>query len=106
MRPHRDSVHDVLVYDTARIVGAYADRIRLTGMNTGSTIFPNAPQRGSETFTTIEDFPFDERANSKALEDNVVELCVLGGVDGVDEAVIRVERRKGASVVGIIYGVS
>lgn len=102
-RPYRNSVHDVLVLDTASIVGAYADSIRLTGLNTGATIFPSAPPRGSDSFMTIEEFPFAQRRRGRRLEDTVVELCVLGGVDDVEDHVIRVERRRGADVIETVY---
>jgi tetratricopeptide (TPR) repeat protein len=102
-RPYRMSVHDVLVLDTAGIVDAYSDSIRLTSINTGATIFPTAPPRGTESFMTIADFPFTERRRGRRLEDTVVELCVIGGVDNVEDFVIRVERRKGADVIETVY---
>ncbi len=101
---YSDSIHDVLVFDTARIVEAYSEKIRLTGMNSGASIFPSAPKRGSATFMTLAEFPFDERRRAgKGLRDNVVELCVLGGVDNVEEFVLRVERRKGPDVFEVIH---
>jgi hypothetical protein len=102
-RPYRNSVHDVLVFDTSSIVETYADKIRLTSMNTGATIFPSAPPRGSDSFVTIADFPFAQRRRGRKLENTVVELCVIDGVDDVESHVIRVERRKGAEVVGMVY---
>lgn len=102
-RPYRNSVHDVLVLDTESIVKAYATEIRLTSMNTGATIFPQAPPRGAESFMTIEEFPFAERRRGRRVQDAVVELCVIGGVDNVQDHVLRVERRKGAAVLNTIY---
>ena len=100
-RAYRDSLHDVLVLDTASIVETYYDRIRLTGMNTGATIFPSSPPRGAESFVTIADFPF--AARRKPLVDNVVELCVIDGVDSVQDHIIRVEQRQGAVVTRTLY---
>jgi hypothetical protein len=103
-RLYRDSIHDVLVIDTARLVEAHSDRMHLAGMNTGATIFPSAPKRGSDTFQTIEAFPFEERRRArKPLGDNVVEVCVLDGLHDVTDFVIRVEQRKGAAVVATLY---
>lgn len=101
---YRNSVHDVLVLDTASVVASYADRIRLTCMNTGATIFPSAPPRGADSFLTITDFPFAERRRGRRLADTVVELCVLDGVDDIESHVIRVERRRGADTIDVIYG--
>lgn len=100
-RAYRTTQHDVLVLDTASLVESYYDRIRLTGMNTGATIFPNASPRGASSFMPIADFPFAERA--KRPVDNVVEVCFLGGLDQVQDHVIRVERRQGADVVETLY---
>lgn len=100
---YRNSEHDVLVLDTARLVEAYYDDIRLTTMNTGATIFPTSPPRGAESFMTIADFPFAERRRGRSLEDAVVELCVIGGVDNIEDFVLRVERRQGSDVVDVLY---
>lgn len=102
-RPYRDSVHDVLVLDTASVVENFADKIRLTSMNTGATIFPSAPPRGSDSFMTIADFPFEQRRRGRKLENTVVELCVIDGVDDIDQHVLRVERREGATVIDVLY---
>jgi hypothetical protein len=103
-RSYRASRHDVLLVDTARLVEAHADRIRLTGMNTGATIYPNA-KRGSDTFQQIETFPFDERRRGRrAIADNVVEVAVLDGLPDITDFVVRVERREGATVVDFLHG--
>jgi hypothetical protein len=73
-------------------------------MNTGATIFPSAPKRGSDTFYTIESFPFDARRRArKPLVENLVEVCVLGGLHDAMDFVVRVERRKGAVVIDTLY---
>jgi len=103
-RLYREHEHDVLVVDTAALLHVAGDRVRLAGMNTGAAIFPNTPVRTPNTFTTVAGFPFDERAAAgKGLVDNVVEVCVLDGVDDVVPAVIRVERRRGANVLRTLY---
>jgi hypothetical protein len=101
-RSYRNSVHDVLVLDTRSVVEAHADNIRLTCMNTGSTIFPSAPPRGAASFMTIEEFPFADLRRRRRLQDTVVELCVIDGVDNVQDHVLRVERRQGGTVVDTI----
>lgn len=103
-RPYRRAVHDVLVMDTASVLSSCGARVRLTGMNTGATIFPSAPPRGAESFYRVEDFPFFERSRMrKRLEDNVVEFCVIDGIDNVADHLIRIERRQGADVLDYLY---
>lgn len=102
-RRYRDRDHDVLVMDTAALLAAHPDDIRVTGMNTGATLFPGAPRRGRGTFMTVEEFPFDERSRTRALHDNVVELAVTGGVPDVADLVLRVERRRGPETTEVLW---
>ncbi|MEJ2885188.1 DUF7002 family protein [Actinomycetospora aeridis] len=84
-RLYRGRAHDVITLDTAGLLAAHRDRVRLAGLNSGATLFPNAPPRGAHTFTTIEDHPWPARA--------IVELAVVDGVHDIDQHVLRVERR-------------
>ncbi len=102
-RLYRDMPHDVLVIDTEKLVEAHLANIRLSPMNTGATIFPSAPARGTETFTAINAFPFQERRKGRALQDVVVELSVIDGVPDVAEYVVQVQRRVGSEVRDVIY---
>lgn len=72
-------------------------------MNTGAAIFPNAAERGSDTFSTIAGFAFRERRSDGADLGNVVEVCVLDGVNDPLDCMIRVESRLGDSVTRVIY---
>ena len=78
-RCNRGRPHDILVIDTASMVSAHDRRIRLSAINSGSTPYPNAPERGTGTFQTIEDYPFAERIRSRTPQAAVVELAVSGG---------------------------
>lgn len=96
--------HDVLVLDTARLLAAHADRVRLTTMNTGATTrFANCPRRGRDTFMTIPDFPLGERRTTCSQRSRVVELAVTGGVPDVADLVERVERRRGPDAVTVLW---
>jgi hypothetical protein len=92
-RRNRGRPHDILVIDTASMVSAHDRRIRLSAINSGSTLYPNAPERGTRTFQTIEDYPFAERIRSRTPRAVVVELAVSGGVRDISSHVIDVYRR-------------
>lgn len=102
-RLYRGSQHDVLVVDTAKLAQQCGDRIRLAGINTGATIFPNTPVRSAATFSTVSDYAFRPRTSRGMAVGNVVEVCVLDGVDNALDCVSRVESRLGASVVKVLY---
>jgi hypothetical protein len=91
-RRNRGRPHDVLVIDTASLVDAHSRRIRLSAINSGSTLYPNAPERGTRTFQTIEDYPFAERLRRRTPQTAVVELAVPGGVRDIAEHIIDVHR--------------
>lgn len=101
-RRYREQSHDVLVLNTRDLLDRHRDRVRITAMNTGATIFPGAPERGPDTFMRIEDFPFTERRRRYQRKDAAVELAVIGGVPDIADLVHRVERRHGARVLETI----
>lgn len=102
-RLYRHSQHDVLVIDTAKLVTQCESRLRLAAMNTGATIFPNTPTRDAATFSTVSDFKFRARTSQGIAVGNVVEVCVLDGVDNPFDCVTRVESRIGDAVVKVLY---
>jgi hypothetical protein len=79
-RRNRGRAHDVLVIDTASLLGAHGPRVQLSAINSGSTLYPNAPQRGTGTFQPIRDYPYAERLRGRTPQTAVVELAVPGGV--------------------------
>lgn len=92
-RPYRNKPHCVLTIDSRTLITAHADRILLSPMNSGATLYrPLA--RGAETFQSIDAFPFDERRATRAIENTVVELLVKHSVPNISEFVLKVEDRK------------
>lgn len=98
-RLYRSSEQDVLVIDTASLLDAHESRVRLSPVNSGATLYPNATARGSDTFTTIANYPYAERRSTRTVRDAVTELAVIDGVHDIGEHVIRVERRRGHEVL-------
>lgn len=92
-KAYRNKPQTVITLDTASVVGAHRDIIRLSPINSGATIYNPAP-RGRTTFMPIADFPFDDRRNvkKKALNDAVVELTVMGGVPDIEKHALTAHR--------------
>lgn len=100
-RAYRDRQHCVLTLDTARLVEAYGQHITLSPINSGSTIY--TPQsRGEGTFRAIADFPFDQRRETRSIENVVVELLVRYAVVDIDRFVLKVDERKGSRIIQTI----
>lgn len=100
LKAYADEDHDVIVVDTRRLVSRYANEIRLSRMNTGSTS-PMAFARGASTFRRINDYPLLERSRRKSSA--VAEVVVPVGIPNVAELAVRVERWSGDQRGGVIW---
>jgi frataxin-like iron-binding protein CyaY len=102
-RRYRKHAHDVLAVDTASLLDSHAERIRLSAINSGATLYPNAPRRGPDTFQHVADYPFTQYRKSRTLREAVIELAVIDGVSDIDKHTIRVERRRGDEVLEVMF---
>lgn len=72
---YRDRPHLILTVDTASLLGAHADRVTLSPINSGATVH-DAPKRGSETFKSIVDYDFEYWRTKRSRQTAVAEICV------------------------------
>jgi hypothetical protein len=93
-RAYRDSAHDVICVDTEALVKRHANNITLSPINSGATMY-KPPERGSQTFLPITEYPFQERRRARG-QNAIVELAVDDGVRDILEVAVCVERRSAA----------
>lgn len=98
-RRYRNLEQDVLTVDTRALVDAYQDRIRLSPINSGASLYPNAAVRGSSTFAPIHDYDYDARRRQRSTTNAIVELAVVGGVPDISRFVVKAERRLGSQTL-------
>jgi len=96
-RAYRADAHDVITVDTAALVDRDRAKIRLSPINSGSTLYTPTP-RGSQTFMPIADYPFAERRRARG-KNAIIELAVEGGVERIEEVAVRAERRRCGVVI-------
>lgn len=102
-RAYRDRSHIVVTLDTESLVAAHNESISLAPINTGSTIFDAQP-RGSETFLSIDEYPFDDwRRRRGSPRDAVVELAVAYSVPDALDFALFAERRQGAEIIERVW---
>lgn len=101
-RAYRGLVQTVLTVDTAGVVGAHRDRIKLSPINSGATLFAPQP-RGLDTFKRIADFPFEERSKTRRLENNVVELLVEEMVPDMAAHALAVHTVRGDEILEEVW---
>jgi hypothetical protein len=100
-RPYRSRDHTVLVVDTRELIWRHLERVRLSPINTGSTI-RKAARRGPRTFSSVADYPYRERLRARGRSDAVVELSVEYHVPDIAEMVLEVSERRGSEIKGVI----
>lgn len=96
-KAYRNDAHDVITVDTAALIAREGDKVRLSPINSGSTLYNPRP-RGSETFMPIAEYPFAERRRARG-KDAIVELAVEDGVGQIEEVAVRAERRRCGGVI-------
>lgn len=101
-RAYRNRKHTVIIVDTAALVAEYADRIVLSPINSGSTIY-NPPQRGRNTFLPFNRYPFDERRRMRGVANAVAELAIRYSVPDIAKFAIRVEHRRADKTLETIF---
>jgi len=90
-RAYRGRPQTVLTVDTASLLNAHRDRIELSPLNSGATIY-NPQPRGRDTFLSVTDYPFDERCKTRKADLAVVELVVREGVPDITDHLIAAHR--------------
>lgn len=81
--------HDLLIVDTARLVDANVDSVRLSPINSGATR-PIPHPRDLSLFKTIAEYPFEDRKRRYGLGSAVAEVCVVGAVENIEDCVLDV----------------
>lgn len=92
-RSYREREHDVLGVDTASLLAAHGDRVELSAINSGATLWPNAALRGTGTFLPVADYPYADRLTARGAAGALAEVTVLGGVPDIADHVVAIERR-------------
>ncbi len=90
-RAYRGRPQTVLTVDTASLLEAHRDRIELSPLNSGATIY-NPQPRGRDTFLPVKHYPFDERRKTRPVDKSVVELVVRAGVPDISDHLIAAHR--------------
>jgi hypothetical protein len=101
-RAYRGLMHTVLTVDTAEMLRRHSDRITLSPINSGSTIY-NPQERGPNTFLSLDEYPYEERRKKRGRQEAIAELAVSYSVPDISELVLRVEHRIGSEIVELLF---
>jgi len=101
-RRYRHMENDVITVDTQSLLEAVGDRAQLSAINSGAALYPNAPPRGSHTFTSIDHYDYETQRRRRGPVDAIVELAVTGGVLDIHRHVTEVRRMRGTTVLQVL----
>ena len=98
---YRNVSHDVLVVDTKKLVRLEKPNIRVSRINSGSTIWKPQP-RDMDLFKRFEDYPFPGNPSPSRVATAVAEVCVEDRVERIAEAVLGVKRGLPGEIKGAL----
>jgi hypothetical protein len=101
-RAYRSREHLVLTIDTRQLLEKYHDKVLLSPINSGSTIY-RPVKRGIDTFKKIPDYPFAERRRLRGLANAVAEMAFDYSIPDFHRFLLRAERRKTTAVIETIW---
>lgn len=101
-KAYRNKSHDVLEVDARSLVNAHRARIWLCPINSGCTK-PYPHPRDESIFQRIEDYPYAEWRKKRRSGERAVELSVDYSVPDISNHVLRVTRRTGIEIDGVLW---
>ncbi len=101
-RAYRSREHLVITVETRPLLERYSDKVLLSPINSGSTIY-RPVERGIDTFKTIPDYPFSERRRLRGIANAVAEMAFDYAVPDLRNFVLRVERHKAGRMLEKIW---
>ena len=102
-RAYRRRAHDVLTIDAAALLATHRGGASLASINTGSTLYSNAPPRGRETFVPIAEFDWEAARRLRGRENAIVEMTIDHAVPDVTHFLVKVERRQAGRPTQILW---
>jgi hypothetical protein len=101
-RAYRNRIHCVITVDTAKLVERYEESIKLSPINSGSTIYVPQP-RGRNTFLPLQQYPFEARRRLRGIKDAIAEITVEHSVPDIAELAVEVVHMEGQRVIEVLY---
>ena len=101
-RAYKLNIQCVLTIDTKELLKRYADKIKLSPINSGSTIYKPV-KRGNNTFLPLSNYPFEERKKIRGQDNAIAELTVDYSIPDIAEFTVNVAHIRGTQLIETIY---
>jgi hypothetical protein len=97
-RAYRGKIHTVITVDSARLFETNSKCVRLSPINSGSTIYNPRP-RGVDTFQPLSTYSFEERRRMRGLANAIAELAVRHSVLDISKCVLAVGHYRNGKLI-------
>jgi hypothetical protein len=101
-RAYRKKTHCVLTIETRLLLDRYLDKISLSPINSGSTIY-NPQKRGEKTFLPLDQYPYSLRRKLRGKANAIAELTVMGGVPDIREFTTEVHDLRNGKTIRKVF---
>lgn len=91
-----------MTIDTERLLALRLDAVKISPINSGSTIYVPQP-RGQQTFQTLNDYPYKARRKKRGIANAIAEVAVDYSVPGIGGLVSRVCHMMGPNEMEVIF---
>lgn len=89
-KAYRQSQQIVLTVDAKSLLERHGDRVRLSPINSGATLYAAVP-RGPSTFQRLSEYPFSERKRKRGAANAIAEIAVQDAVRDIESITISVD---------------
>lgn len=97
-RAYRERTNLVMTIDALGLLNAHSDRVSLSPINSGSTIFRPQP-RGPHTFLPLSDYPFYDWKKKRSAKCAIVEVTVDYSVPDIADFVTSAVHMRNGEVI-------
>lgn len=101
-RAYKNTMHCVITIETQALLPKHIENVQLSPINSGSTLYTPI-KRGLKTFSSLSEYPFEERRKLRGAENAVAELTINHGVQDIEEFTLSVKHIKGDKIIETIY---
>ena len=101
-RAYRGRRQTVLTVATAELLARHGERVLLSPINSGSTVYTPQP-RGRDTFLPLASYPLEAWERRRGRKHAIVELTVAYAVPDIRDLVVRVEEAGGGQPTTVLW---
>lgn len=101
-RAYRKTWHCVLTVDSKELIFHRLHDIRISAINSGSTLYVPV-ERGRHTFQTLDEYPYQDRVRARGISHAIAEITFDYSIPNIREYVLEVRLMKHGEKPKVLY---